>query len=216
MKLLPFRHILCTLYKHAPRHFMQSHTRKVHAYLAVTCHLHFWQNYQDLVCATVVTWGGMESRPWSRKFSSCSCRDLNPQPFNHKSGNFTIELSPLWVGNGNSSISEHQTWVWVLAETARDFSSLRSTFSNPFRCCVTPIASKRPQSFCQNCMWQVQTKQTYTLHIWLWIKWHCKLMHGCMVYTESAPRQQQFHMALAMSTTKQCCNHFGGCSKYTV
>ena len=25
-------------------HFMQSHIRKVHACLAVTCHLHFWQN----------------------------------------------------------------------------------------------------------------------------------------------------------------------------
>ena len=109
MKLLPFRHILCTLYKHAPRHFMQSHTRKVHAYLAVTCHLHFWQNYQDLVCATVVTRGGMESRPWSRKFSSCSCRDSNPQPFTHKSGTLTIELSPLWVGSGNSSIAEYET-----------------------------------------------------------------------------------------------------------
>ena len=29
---------------HAPCHFMQSHIRKVYASLAVTCHLHFWQN----------------------------------------------------------------------------------------------------------------------------------------------------------------------------
>ena len=38
--------VLCTPYNHAPCHFMQSHIRKVHACLAVTCHLHFWQNDQ--------------------------------------------------------------------------------------------------------------------------------------------------------------------------
>ena len=49
--------VLCTPYNHAPCHFMQSHIRKVYACLAVTCHLHFWQNDWDLSCATVVTWG---------------------------------------------------------------------------------------------------------------------------------------------------------------
>ena len=34
-----------------------------------------------------------ESWPWRRKFSCCSCRDSNPQPFNHKSGTLTTELS---------------------------------------------------------------------------------------------------------------------------
>ena len=33
---------------------MQSHVRKVHACLAVTCHLHFWQNDRDLLHATAV------------------------------------------------------------------------------------------------------------------------------------------------------------------
>ena len=32
-------------------HFMH----RVHAYLAVTCHLHFWWNDRGLLCATVVT-----------------------------------------------------------------------------------------------------------------------------------------------------------------
>ena len=31
---------------------MQRHIHKVHVYLAVTCHLHFWQNDQGLLCAT--------------------------------------------------------------------------------------------------------------------------------------------------------------------
>ena len=35
--------VLCTPYNHAPCHFLQSRIHKVHACLAVTCHLHFWQ-----------------------------------------------------------------------------------------------------------------------------------------------------------------------------
>ena len=94
--------VLCTPYNHAPCHFMQSHIRKVYACLAVTCHLHFWQNDRDLLRATAVTRGGTdteirvstESRPWRRKFSRRSCRDLNPGPFSHESGALTTELSP--------------------------------------------------------------------------------------------------------------------------
>ena len=52
MKLLPSRRVLCTPYNHATCHFMQSHIPKVHACLSVTCHLHFWQNDQDLLRAT--------------------------------------------------------------------------------------------------------------------------------------------------------------------
>ena len=40
-----------------------------------------------------------------------------------------------------------------------------------------------------------------------------KLVHGCMVYTECASRQQQFYMAPDQPYNKQHCNHYGGCSK---
>ena len=55
--------ILCTPYNHAPCHFMQSHIRKVYACLAVTCHLHLWQNDWDILRATAVTrgWNGYRS-----------------------------------------------------------------------------------------------------------------------------------------------------------
>ena len=46
--------VLCTPYNHAPCHFMQSHIRTVYVCLAVTCHLHFWQNDWG---ATAVTRG---------------------------------------------------------------------------------------------------------------------------------------------------------------
>ena len=57
------------VYNHAPCHFMQSHIRKVYACLAVTCHLHFWQNDRDLLRATVVTrgWNGYRNKSQHRK-----------------------------------------------------------------------------------------------------------------------------------------------------
>ena len=86
----------------AEARFNKIHIRKVYACLAVTCHLHFWQNDRDFLRATVVTRGGTdteirvstESRPWRRKFSRRSSRDSNPRPFNHESGALTTELSP--------------------------------------------------------------------------------------------------------------------------
>ena len=71
MKLLPSRRVLCTPYNHAPCHFMQSHIRKVHAYLAVTCHLHFWQNDRGLLRATAATrgWNGYRCKSQHRTFT---------------------------------------------------------------------------------------------------------------------------------------------------
>ena len=100
MKLLPSRPVLCPLCSHAPCHVMQSHIHEVHACLAVTCPLHFWQNDGDLLCATVVTrtcngyWDKSQHRnlPWRRK-TCCSCRDSNLWPFNHKFSALTTELS---------------------------------------------------------------------------------------------------------------------------
>ena len=47
-------HVLCTPYAHAPAYsFVGSHIRSgVHARLAVTCHLLFWQNDRNLFRAT--------------------------------------------------------------------------------------------------------------------------------------------------------------------
>ena len=61
--------ILCIPYNHAPCHFMQSHIHKVHACLAVTCHLHFWQNDRDFLHATAVTqgWNGYRNKSQHRK-----------------------------------------------------------------------------------------------------------------------------------------------------
>ena len=61
--------VLYTPYNHAPCHFMQSHIRKVYVCLAVTCHLHLWQNDLDLLRATAVTrgWNGYRNKSQHRK-----------------------------------------------------------------------------------------------------------------------------------------------------
>ena len=71
MKLLPSRRFLCTPYNHAPRHFTQSHILKVHACLALTRHLHFWQNNRDFLRATAVTrgWDGYRYKSQHRKLT---------------------------------------------------------------------------------------------------------------------------------------------------
>ena len=80
-KLLPSQRVLCTLYNHAPCHFMQSHICKVYACLAVTCHLCFWQNDRGLLCATVVTqgWNGYRNNSQHRKLTLE--KKILPPPF---------------------------------------------------------------------------------------------------------------------------------------
>ena len=104
MKLLPSRSVLCTPYNRAPCHFMQSHIRKVSACLAVTCHLHFWQNDRHLLRATAVTlgWNGYRNKSQHRKSTlekkipPLLLQGFEPATFfSHESGALTTELSPL-------------------------------------------------------------------------------------------------------------------------
>ena len=43
---------------------------------------------------------------------------------------------------------------------------------------VTAVARKRSRSFCQKCRWQVTAKHTYTLRVWLFMKWHGEWLYG--------------------------------------
>ena len=52
-----------------------------------------------------------ESQPWRRKFSCCSGRDSNSEPFNHESGALTTELS-LPPGE-YESMSDSDIWEHV-------------------------------------------------------------------------------------------------------
>ena len=59
---LPCNSLLC--------HFIQNHIHRVHACLAVTCHLHFWQNGHVLLYAAAVTQG------WNRYRNKSQHRKL--------------------------------------------------------------------------------------------------------------------------------------------
>ena len=71
IKLQPSRPFLCRTYNHVPYHFMQTHIRTAHAWLAATYHLHFWQNDRDLLRATAVTrgWNGYRNKSQYRKLA---------------------------------------------------------------------------------------------------------------------------------------------------
>ena len=60
-----------SVYSIQPCHFMQSHIRYMYVYLAVTCHLHFWQNDRDLLRATAVTrgWNGYRNKSKHKKLT---------------------------------------------------------------------------------------------------------------------------------------------------
>ena len=113
----------------AEARFNNSHIRKVYACLAVTCHLHFWQNDRDFfTCYCGNTGGGTdteirvstESRPWRRKFSRRSSRDSNPRPFNHESGALTTELSPppaqYHIDREEYIPEGREQWIWSFSD----------------------------------------------------------------------------------------------------
>ena len=53
-------------------HFIQSHRRRMHECLTLTCHLHFWQNDQDLLLSAVSTQG------WNR-YQHKSAQEVDPR-----------------------------------------------------------------------------------------------------------------------------------------
>ena len=53
--------------------YSKPHAYRVHVWLAVTCHLHFWQNDQDLLHAAVVTPG------WNRYGNESQHKELTQE-----------------------------------------------------------------------------------------------------------------------------------------
>ena len=111
--------------------------------------------------------------------------------------------------SGDSSVvrgTEHQTRDWKVAGLSSQQENVLlqgqlcvlALISVSIPPCVPAVAHKRSLSFCQKCRWQVAAKHMSTLCTGLWMKWHCKLVHGCMVYTEQAPRWKKFQTVSAM------------------
>ena len=123
---------LCTPYNHASCHFMQSHIRKVHACLAVTCHLHFWQNDWDLLRATAVTrgWNGYQNKNQYRKLSGEENSSATPAGIQtHDLSITSPALQPLSYPRPSDQKSQARYW--------RGFSQSQHSVQTFLRCsCV--------------------------------------------------------------------------------
>ena len=94
----------------------------------------------------------------------------------------------MYGGGDSSVVREPDSWLKgrgfeSLQERRENFLlqsqlSVLTLFRYPFHPRVTAVARKRPRSFCQKCRWQVTAKHTYTLRMWLCIKWHGAWLYG--------------------------------------
>ena len=89
-----------------------------------------------------------------------------------------------------------------------------------FLCCLfivgirsTPMLAqqhvKDPGHSAKRAGGRLAAKHACTLHnivMWLRLKWHYKLVRGCMVYTECAPRREQFRVAPATQQRNSAVN----------
>ena len=93
------------------------------------------------------------------------------------------------LGAGIAQWLERRTHDWKVAGLNPCRNSRRIFFSRvnflcwllfwyPFHPRVTTVACKRSWSFCQKCRWQVTAIHTYTLCMWLCMKWHGTWLYG--------------------------------------
>ena len=95
-------HVLCTPYSHTPVYsvtlFEATYICSMHVCLIVPCHLHFWQDDQDLLCATAVMWGwnGYRNKSQHRKLTLEKKILLlllpGQSPFDHESGTISQSM----------------------------------------------------------------------------------------------------------------------------
>ena len=107
----------------AEARFNKIHIRKVYACLAVTCHLHFWQNDRDFLRATVVTrgWNGHRNKSQHRK-STLEKKILPPfqQGFEPATFQSRVRCSNHWA------IPAKQFVDWSLIYKARSTTTVAS------------------------------------------------------------------------------------------
>ena len=107
-----------------------------------------------------------------------------------------------------------RSWVRIPAGAVREFSSPGSTFcaDSDFGIRSTPVLPqyhlKDPSHSAKSAGGRLQLN-THTPYV-CGFAWS-DMVHGCMVYTELAPRRLQFHAAPAMPALSV--QHFGGYSK---
>ena len=127
----------------------------------------------------------------------------------------SLQCNVLSFGVGIAQWWERQTRDWTVAGSNPCRSSGRIFLSRvdflcwllfwyPFHPHVTAVARKRFHAFCQKRRWQVTAKHTYTLCMWLCIKWHGAWLYGVhRTCTETAAVSCGTSHASAVSTPLQ-------------
>ena len=115
-----------------------------------------------------------------------------------QSARIMIKRSQVWVLVGPAGNLSSQVWVLPPGRTSRQMFFSRINFlcwllfRYPFHPHGKTVACKKFLVILPKA--QVTVKHTCLLCMWLWIKWHCKLVHPAQL----APRRQQLHAAPAM------------------
>ena len=122
----------------AEARFNKIHIRKVYACLAVTCHLHFWQNDRDFLRATVVTrgWNGYRNKSKHRK-STLEKKILPPfqQGFEPATFQSRVRCSNHWA---IPAPSWGCTW-WGLCTLYLHACQVKCTVGDSDLCCCTCV-----------------------------------------------------------------------------
>ena len=115
MKLLPSQPTFCVHHTTMRQfsHFIWSNICSVHVCSAVTCHLHFWQNDWDLLCATAVTQG--QNGYWNKgqhrmltlekKICPMLLHGLKPMNVDHESNHWAIPTPHQMADNSNKEVA---------------------------------------------------------------------------------------------------------------
>ena len=171
-----------------PKHrFNKIHIRKVYACLAVTCHLHFWQNDRDFLRATVVTrgWNGYRNKSQHRK-STLEKKILPPfqQGFEPATFQSRVRCSNHWAIPAPRTGKEHflflcllhgptvvllrYSYIWNKFRldqknvTRRTANKEEGTENNPWPCNYavpnTTAFSRRLLGFAQSAVWATTGK----------------------------------------------------------
>ena len=138
------------------------------------------------VCCSLLQWCDFGTVVWCRTCTVCFLRSLlRLSPYISD----PTWLSDLAKGAGIAQWFEHRTHDWKVAGSNPCRSGGRILFSwvnflclllfqYPFHHCVTAVAHKRSQLFCQKFRWEVTAKHAYTLRMWLCMKWHGAWLYG--------------------------------------
>ena len=180
----PFGDLFCRAFckfKHFPAFILRLHLviySAGHSANSNTSQLSFWGSIWWFILPGILQIQTLPSFHFEAPFGDLFCRSFCK--FKHFPA-FILRLHLVIYSAGhsaNSNTSQLSFWGsiwWFILPGILQIQTLPSFHFE------APFGDLFCRAFCQKCRWQATDKHTYTLHIWLCMKWH-----GCMVYAEHA------------------------------